>query len=279
MCPPDCLGQWQFAVFYFFFFYFMLKLWQWNTREWVKRGRPAEHVSWLYQFALPAKHFWFLSCTPKSLGKKTKRIYKQTSKKKILPPPLQQTQRQCIMMLQIWAVWFLMRHNLSFIFTRMTTQLVKKVSCHCWDQFMCKKTFCFFSSVVLLLELPPTGGALPSPQITSTYLFRYETTWDNCVLACEVWYCVFFVVVFLLFLYVIVCLLCLSSCSFDVTICHMPLCLLYFFSLYQNLKYDICILCAFSFSSPVLIQGMPLFCILILFAWHCSPFIFYLRVS
>ncbi|KAL8570217.1 hypothetical protein ACOMHN_029917 [Nucella lapillus] len=42
-----------------------------------------------------------------------------------------------------------------------------------------------FSSVVLLLELPPSGGVIVTPRISSTYLFRYVSTWDNCVLACE----------------------------------------------------------------------------------------------
>lgn len=42
-----------------------------------------------------------------------------------------------------------------------------------------------FSSILLLLELPPSGGSFPSSKITSCWLFRYVTVWDNCVLACE----------------------------------------------------------------------------------------------
>ncbi|XP_071112058.1 polycystin-1-like protein 1 isoform X2 [Haliotis cracherodii] len=42
-----------------------------------------------------------------------------------------------------------------------------------------------FSSVTLLLEFPPTGGADPYPIVMATRVFCYISVWDNCVLACE----------------------------------------------------------------------------------------------
>ncbi|XP_067649227.1 polycystin-1-like protein 1 isoform X2 [Haliotis asinina] len=42
-----------------------------------------------------------------------------------------------------------------------------------------------FSSITLLLEFPPTGGADPYPIIMATRVFCYISAWDNCVLACE----------------------------------------------------------------------------------------------
>ncbi len=43
-----------------------------------------------------------------------------------------------------------------------------------------------FSCVTLLLEIPPSGGTTPSAQVTSVYLYKYISPWDNFILACEV---------------------------------------------------------------------------------------------
>ncbi|CAL1530755.1 unnamed protein product [Lymnaea stagnalis] len=42
-----------------------------------------------------------------------------------------------------------------------------------------------FSSITLLLEVAPAGNIFTAAHIRSTYVFRYVTVWDNCVLACE----------------------------------------------------------------------------------------------
>ncbi|XP_055862470.1 polycystic kidney disease protein 1-like 1 isoform X4 [Biomphalaria glabrata] len=47
-----------------------------------------------------------------------------------------------------------------------------------------------FSSVTLLLEVGPAGNILTSAHIRSTYVFRYITLWDNCILGCEMLYIV-----------------------------------------------------------------------------------------
>lgn len=43
-----------------------------------------------------------------------------------------------------------------------------------------------FTSVVILLEIPSSGGAYPDHRIRSTHLYRYVTKLDNLVLAFEV---------------------------------------------------------------------------------------------
>ena len=43
-----------------------------------------------------------------------------------------------------------------------------------------------FTGVNLLLEIPPSGGVTVSSHVTSVYLYRYITAWDNFILACEV---------------------------------------------------------------------------------------------
>ncbi|XP_052802584.1 uncharacterized protein LOC128232845 isoform X2 [Mya arenaria] len=48
-----------------------------------------------------------------------------------------------------------------------------------------------FTSVRLLTEMSPTGGVSSLVKVTSTQLFRYVTTWDNVLLACEL---LFFVI-------------------------------------------------------------------------------------
>ncbi|XP_021343133.1 uncharacterized protein LOC110443309 isoform X2 [Mizuhopecten yessoensis] len=45
-----------------------------------------------------------------------------------------------------------------------------------------------FSSVALVMELPPTGGAFMDHRVISTYLYRYMTPTDNFVLACELFF-------------------------------------------------------------------------------------------
>ena len=45
-----------------------------------------------------------------------------------------------------------------------------------------------FSSVSLLLEQSPGGGVVTQARVSSAALFRYTTSFDNFVLACEVSY-------------------------------------------------------------------------------------------
>jgi len=46
-----------------------------------------------------------------------------------------------------------------------------------------------FGSVLLALELPPIGRVRTSSRIASVYLYKYSTSLDHFVLACEVWGC------------------------------------------------------------------------------------------
>ena len=43
-----------------------------------------------------------------------------------------------------------------------------------------------FSGVNLLLEIPPSGGVTVSAHVSSVYLYKYISSWDNFILACEV---------------------------------------------------------------------------------------------
>lgn len=43
-----------------------------------------------------------------------------------------------------------------------------------------------FSTVKLITEWPPTGKTSCSIQISTTYLYKYISYWDNFILACEV---------------------------------------------------------------------------------------------
>ena len=43
-----------------------------------------------------------------------------------------------------------------------------------------------FSGVNLLLEIPPSGGVTVSTHVSSVYLYKYISSWDNFIFACEV---------------------------------------------------------------------------------------------
>lgn len=43
-----------------------------------------------------------------------------------------------------------------------------------------------FTSVILYLEIPDTGGVTPGHSISSTYLYKYTSGTDNFLLFCEV---------------------------------------------------------------------------------------------